>query len=215
MLGVKFGDKHSFYDLGLWMTGYPQISPPAPKIRMVDVPGMDGALDMTKVLTGYTQYNRRTMQLEFAIMAPRLAWPDVHSDVMDALHGQEMSIILDDDPDFCYTGVLSVSGFDPQKVTSGVTITADLSPYKTRIAMTKRSFTVSGSLTATITTMHMPTVPTITASTAMTMTFGGKTYSLKAGENTFDDLILRRNQKNTFTFAGSGTVTLTYKEGRF
>ena len=214
MLGVKFGNKHSFYDLGLLLTRYPEISPPAPKTRLVDVPGMDGALDMTKILTGYTQYNRRTMQLEFTIMAPRLAWPDVHSDVMDALHGLETTIILDDDPDFCYTGTLAMQAYDPGKVTSGVVIMADLSPYKTRTVMTKRSFTVSGSLTATITSMRMPTVPTITASTAMTMTFGGKAYSLKAGENTFDDVILRHGE-NTITLTGTGTVTFTYKEGRF
>lgn len=214
MLGVKFGNKHSFYDLGLWLTGYPQISPPTPKTRFVDVPGRDGALNMTKVLTGYTQYNRRTMELEFVSMDPRLTWPDVHSDIMDTLHGLETTITLDDDPDFCYTGVLSVSGFDPQKVTSGVTVTADLEPYKTRIAMTKRSFTVSGSMTAVVANMRMPTVPTITASSAMTMAFGGKTYSLKAGENTFDDVILRLGE-NAFNLTGTGTVTFTYKEGRF
>lgn len=215
MLGVMFGNKHSFHDMGLWLSKYPEISPPAKKSKLVEVLGLDGALDISKSLTGYVQYNRRSMRLTFAIMAPRAEWPEVHSDIMDALHGQEMSIILDDDPEYCYTGSLSVEAYDPQKVTSGVTITADIEPYKKRLKNTTRSFTVSGSLTAAITVERMPTVPTITADAAMSMTFGGNAYSLEAGENIFPDVILRHDAANTFEFTGDGTVSFEYREGRF
>ncbi len=215
MLGVMFGKKHSYYDLGIWLTKYPEITPPTPKTRFVEVPGMDGALNMSKVLTGHTMYNRRTMQLEFAILAPRKLWPDVHSEIMDTLHGQEMSIILDDDPEYMYTGTLAVEAYDPGKVTSGVTITADLDPYKVKLKDTIKSFTVNGSKAATIRVERMPTVPVIAASAAMSMTFGGVTYSLAAGENEFPDVILRNDQENAFTFTGSGDVFLKYREGRF
>lgn len=215
MLGVMFDKKHSYYDLGLWLTKYPEISPPTPKTRFVEVPGMDGALNMSKILTGHTMYNRRTMQLEFAILAPRVMWPDVHSEIMDTLHGQEMSIILDDDPEYMYTGTLAVQAYDPGKVTSGVTITADLDPYKKRLKDTIKSFTVNGTKTAAISVERMPTVPVIAASIAMTMTFGGVTYAIKAGENEFPDVIMRSGDYNTFTFTGSGDVSLKYREGRF
>lgn len=215
MLGVMFGDKHSFYDLDLWLTKYPEISPPTPKKKLVDVPGMDGALDLSKVLTGFMQYNRRSMRMEFAITAPRAMWPDKHSEIMDALHGQEMSIILDDDLEYCYTGVLSVSAFDPEMVTSGVTITAEVEPYKKKLKSTVCSFLVSGSQTAVIMVERMPTVPTITASAAMTMEYNDLPFDLEAGENTFPDVILRSGKANTFVFTGDGTVTFEYREGRF
>ena len=215
MLGVMFGKKHSYYDLGIWLTKYPEISPPTPKTSFVDVPGRDGALNMSKVLTGHMMYNRRTMQLEFAILAPRMMWPDVHSDIMDTLHGLETTIILDDDPEYMYTGTLAVQAYDPGKVTSGVTITADLDPYKKRLTDTIKTFTVDGTKTAAISVERMPTVPVIAASAAMTMTFGGVTYSLQAGENEFPDVIMRSGDYNTFTFTGSGDVSLKYREGRF
>ena len=214
MLGVTIGDKHSYHDMKLILTAYPEISPPKEKTKLVEVPGLDGALDLSRVHTGYMQYHRRSMWLEFAILAPRARWPQIHSDIMDALHGEEMTIILDDDPEYGYTGRLSVDAFDPQKVTSGVTITADIEPYKKRLKNTAKSYTVSGSLTANIVTERMPTVPTITSSAAMTMTHGGKFYSLKAGANTFPDVILRAG-KNTLTFSGKGTISLEYREGRF
>lgn len=214
MLGVMFDNMHSYHDMGLLLSAYPQITPPTPKTKMVEVPGMDGALDLSKVLTGCMQYNRRAMQMEFAILAPRAMWPEIHSDIMDALHGREMSIILDDDPEYCYTGTLSVAGFDPQEVVSAVKVTADIEPYKTRLEATCKSYTVSGSLTATITGRKKPVVPVITASSAMQLTFGGKVYNLAAGENTLDDVIIREGV-NTFVFTGDGSVSLAYREGRF
>lgn len=214
MLGVMFNNIHSYHDLRLVLTGYPKISPAVPKRKLVEVLGMDGALDISRTLTGFMHYNRRTMQLSFAIMAPRALWPDIHSDIMDRLHGMEMNIILDDDPEYMYTGILTVEDYDPGKVTSAVTITADIEPYKKRLKDTIKSFTVNGSKAA-IRVERMPTVPLITASTAMSMTFDGVTYSLKAGENEFPDVILRHDQENAFTFTGSGTVALSYREGRF
>ena len=215
MLGVMFGKEHSYYDLGLMLTKYPDISPPVPKTKFVDVPGKDGALNLSKTLTGHMQYNRRTMQLSFAILAPRMMWPDLHSEIMDKLHGQDMSIVLDDDPEYMYTGTLAVQAYDPGKVTSGVTITADLDPYKVRLKDTIKSFTVNGSKAASIRVERMPTVPVIAASAAMSMTFGGVTYALAAGENEFPDVIMRHDQENAFTFTGSGDVSLKYREGRF
>lgn len=214
MLGVTFGDKHSFHDLGLWLKKYPEITPPVPKTKYAEVMGMDGALDLSKVLTGHMQYHRRTITMVFSILGKRDEWPEKHSEIMDSLHGEEMDLILDDDPEYCYTGTLSVSAFDPQKVTSGVTITMDAEPYKTRIETTTKSFTVSGSLTATIDGSRKPVIPTITASSAMQMTFGGAVYSLARGDNILPDVVIRKG-RNTFVFTGSGTVAFKYREGRF
>lgn len=214
MLGVMLGGYHSFYDLGLLLAEYPAITPPAPKTKFVDIPGTDGALDMSKALTGYMMYNRRTITMTFSIMGQRSEWPEIHSDIMDKLHGLETEIICDDDQEHAYIGLLSVSSYDPKKVTSGVTITADVEPYKRRLTSTRRSFTISGSYTASVTGSRAPAVPVITASKAMQMTFVGKTYSLAAGENTLPDVVIREGV-NTFVFKGSGTVQLEYREGRF
>ena len=77
--------------------------------------GLDGMLDLSRTLTGYMLYERRTITMEFNILGPRAQWPDIHSDIMDMLHGAEMDVILDDDPEYCYTGTLEVDAFDPQQ----------------------------------------------------------------------------------------------------
>lgn len=215
MLGVMFGDKHSFNDMGLMLKKYPKISPPSPVTKYVEVPGMDGALDASKILTGHVLYKRRTINMEFNILGPREHWPEKHSEIMDALHGMEMDVVLDDDPEFCYTGRLTVEGYDPQKVTSGVTITANVEPFKTRLDATRRSFTVSGSHEAHILVTRKPVIPVFTASAAMKMTYGGNTYSLPTGESSFPDVILWGDEENVIAFNGEGVVTLEYREGRF
>ena len=214
MKGVTFGDMHSFHDMGLLLKSYPVITPPSPKKHFAQVLGADGALDLSKVLTGHMQYNRRTITMEYNITAPREEWPEKHSEIMDALHGEELEIVLGDDPEYFYKGVLSVEGFDPQKVTSAVKIVADVEPYKMRTETTRRTVTVSGEQTITITGGKMPMIPSITASSAMAMTFCGVSYALETGENIFPDVVMRSGN-NAFTFEGEGTVILEYREGRF
>lgn len=216
MLGVMFGEKHSFHDMGLMLREYPEISPPAPVIKQVEVPGMDGLLDISKILTGHLLYKRRTIRMEFSILGPREEWPEKHSEIMDALHGEEMEIVLDDDPDYFYTGRLIVEGFDPEKVTSGVTITADVEPYKFMKKLGEYSVTVNDTSTAGILGSKMPVIPTITASSgsSITMHFGGNSYLLKPGANIFPDVVLRSGHNN-FTFTGSGTVEIEWRKGRF
>lgn len=215
MLGVTLGYVHSYYDLKLWLKSYPKITPPSPKTKYVDVPGMDGRLDLSKALTGYMHYDRRTITMEFSILAPRERWPEIHSDIMDKLHGADIDVILDDDPDFCYTGTATVVETDPQKVTSGVTILVDVEPYKTRIEPTRKTFTVSGFKSDTIIMdSKKPVIPTITASAAMKMTYSLVIYDLEEGENFFPDVIMREGGTG-FIFEGEGTVSFEYREGRF
>lgn len=214
MKGIMIGGMHSLYDMGLLLKSYPTITPPSPKTHFVEVLGADSALNLSKALTGHMQYNRRTITMEFNIMAPREEWPEKHSEIMDMLHGEELPIVLEDDPEYFYCGLVSVEGFDPQKVTSVVKIVADVEPYKMRTETTRRTATVSGEQTITITGGKMPMIPTITASSAMAMTFGGVSYPLEAGENIFPDVVMRSGI-NAFTFEGEGTVILEYREGRF
>lgn len=216
MLGVMFGEKHSFHDIGLMLRKYPEISPPSPVIKQIEVPGMDGLLDISKILTGYLLYKRRTIRMEFSILAPREEWPEKHSEIMDALHGEEMEIVLDDDPDYFYTGRLIVEGYDPEKVTSSVTITADVEPYKTKKERRIFMVSVDGSKKVLITVSKKPVIPTITAmiDSNITMHFGGNSYQLLPGENIFPDVVLR-NGENPFTFEGNGIASLEWKEGRF
>ena len=216
MQGVKFDDKHSYYHWGLMFKSRPVISPPTPKTKYVEVLGADGLLDMTDTLTGYTQYSNRTISFEFIIMAGRENWPAIYSDLMDTLHGKKVQIVFDDDPDYYYTGRVTVGKWDAGIVTAVITMTAEVEPFKThRLSSTKSCVLSEDGVTVTIQGTKKPVVPDITASDdGVEVSFRDNTYALTAGVNHIPDIVIREGV-NEFTFTGSGTVDIEYRGGRF
>lgn len=216
MQGVMFNDKHSYWEWGLMFRSRPVISPPDPKTKYVDVLGMDGLLDMTDTMTGYTQYNNRTITFEFVIMADRTFWPAIYSDLLDTLHGNVVDIVFDDDPGYAYKGRVTVGEWDAEKVTANISMTAEVEPFKTERHSNPayKGLTVTESLTVMIPGTRKPSVPGITVSSDMQLDFRGNTYTLTAGENHIPDIIIRQGE-NTLVFTGDGTVDIDYRGGRF
>ena len=130
MHGVIFEDKHSFRDWGLLLKTRPEISPPAPKLKLIQVPGSNKVIDLTESLTGQVHYEPRTISFEFVVMADREQWPSLYSEILTYLHGKRIRIIMDDDPNFYYTGRVSVEGFEAEKKTAILTMAAEVEPYK-------------------------------------------------------------------------------------
>lgn len=130
MHGVIFGDKHTYRDWGLIAKSRPNISPPRPKLKLVQVPGSDTVIDLTESLTGKVNYEPRTIDFEFIMMADRARWPNLYSDILTYLHGRRMKIVMDDDPNYYYIGRVTVGDLDPEKKTAVLTMKAEVEPYK-------------------------------------------------------------------------------------
>lgn len=130
MRGVTFDNKHSYWDWGLMLKEAPKITAPEAKTHYVDVPGMNGALDLTEALTGKVQFKNRKIELDFVTTAGREDWSAVYSDILSALHGQMKDITLDDDPAHFYRGRVKVG--DPERFKSIITLkmTAEVEPFK-------------------------------------------------------------------------------------
>lgn len=130
MHGVIFNDKHTYRDWGLLTKSRPNISPPQPKLKLISVPGSDHVIDLTQHLTGQVHYEMRTISFEFVIMAERSRWSSLHSEIMNYLHGRSIRIIMDDDPNYYYTGRVMVGNLEPEKKTAVLTMEAQVEPYK-------------------------------------------------------------------------------------
>ena len=89
----------------------PFVSAPQVKTEYVDVPGADGSLDYTEVLTGKPRYANRTGQWDFIIENGFRNWYDLYSDILMKLHGKYFDeIVLEDEPLYKWKGRLSVTG---------------------------------------------------------------------------------------------------------
>ena len=228
--GVQFGDYHSYDDWGLLLVEK-TISPPEPKTEIVDVPGMDGVLDLTEAL-GAVRYGNRDLSFRFKVI-DRGKFYNSYTVMANYVHGKKRKVIIDDDPSFYYVGRCTMGDLEPGKLQSYFDVNVDADPYKyetddamatgrwlwnpfnfrTGIAQ-DTAYTVSGTQTITIINRGMTVSPTFTASASMSVKFKGKTYSIPKGTTTNYDILLDAGE-NTLTVTGTGTLTISYRGGAF
>lgn len=128
--GVTFDGLHSYTDFGLWLVARPDTGSPKPKLNQVEVPGMDGAIDMTEVNAGEVKFSNRTMVFSFAGKVGISEQAAFKTKIMDALHGKFIKkIILDEDSLWYYSGRVTVQFPEVKPWKVYCTITVDAEPY--------------------------------------------------------------------------------------
>ena len=209
MKGVSFGDFHSYRDFSLILS-QKIIGAPSPKTETIDIPGGDGVLDLTEFF-GETKYNNRNLSFEFSSIVPQSDFMNQFSHIQDALHGQKMQIVLDDAPEWYYTGRISVSEWKAEKAVGKLTIDCDCEPYKTKLSETVVTAAVNGPASVILTNSKKIVVPTIDITGEVSLTFGENFYTLVAGRYDLPGVQLV-NGENTILLDGAGTATFTYLE---
>lgn len=130
MQGVTFDKKHSYWDWNLMLKEAPVVSPPKPKTKLIDIPGIDGSLDLSEALTGKIHYEMRNITCTFFLMCDRERWPSLYTEILNHLHGKKVEIVLDNDPEYIYTGRAEISSWTPGQHVAEVVIKAKVAPYK-------------------------------------------------------------------------------------
>ena len=224
--------KNTWDEWHLVPTSRPIVNPPKVRTQYIDLPGGNGFIDLTELLTGGPTYGSRTGSWAF------IAHPDYHrtepwnvkyQDILAYVHGKAHQIILEDDPAYYYEGRLSVNQWQSGQNWSQVQIDYELQPFKkevissiepwlwdpfnfeTGIIRDYRNLAVNGTLVLEVPGSSRPYAPTFQVTAAMTVTTsGGTEYELLAGENTFGSLMIGPAGE-TLTFSGSGTVSVVYQ----
>lgn len=129
MIGVTFGNYHSFTAWGLALKSS-TVGMPEVKTQTVDVPGMDGLLDFSEVLTGGPVYGLRTLSFEFLLPEDATTWSSLVSDIAAKIHGKRLEVVRDSDSSWKYTGRCYVRDFTAAERLGTLTIEVDADPYK-------------------------------------------------------------------------------------
>ena len=209
MKGIKFGNYHSYDDFSLILSAK-TIGTPSPKTETIDIPGGDGVLDLSDFF-GEVKYNNRNLSFDFSTIVPQAEFMNLFSAVQNALHGQKMQIILDDDSEWYYVGRVTVSEWKADKNIGKLTIDCDCEPYKIKLAETVVAVEVSGETTAILPNSNKTVVPTIDITGEISLTYGTNFYTLSAGRYDLPAVRLEKGE-NTVLLSGTGTATFTYKE---
>ena len=117
-------------DWHLVPTGILAVEPPSVKTKIVENPGSDGVIDLTEAVTGYPQYGQRQGSWDFYILNGWYSWDVLYSEILNFLHGKQLSVRLTDDNDYFYRGRMTVNSRKSDKDHSQITLDYDFEPYK-------------------------------------------------------------------------------------
>ena len=211
MLGLTIGEKHTAYDFGLRLLTF-NVSSPDPVVNEIEIPGMDGNLDLSKTLTGEVVYKNRTLTAEF-LMEEQDETQLQHrvDNIRNYLHGITHTICPDMDSIYEYRGRVTVT-LAPIGVYQAVTVTANVAPYKMKRINTVVEQIVKGESAIICYNERKSVVPTITTDADFTLKFNDISVSIAAGENIVPDIKFLQGE-NIVTCIGTGNITFTYQEG--
>lgn len=129
---VIFGDINSWEEWGLVPASRPTVVMPSVRTNTVEIPGMNGVLDLSDVPLGYSTYGNRSGSWNFNVAHDKtgLPWDVTYSKIAAAIHGKKCQCILLEDKSYYYEGRFSVGEWSTGQHFSTISIKYDLAPYK-------------------------------------------------------------------------------------
>ena len=208
--GVKFGEKHSIDNWDLLMV-QKNISTPTPKTSYVEIPGSNGHLDLTEAF-GEILYNSRSLSFNFDIFQSSDTWWNSRKIISNYLHGQTHKIVLDQDPEYYYTGRCSISDFSNDFTVAHMTITAECDPYKYKIEETRILTIISPATLVSCPNGRKRVVPTIIVDGTVNFEFENVSYSLGTGTHKILNIVFVEGNNKVNILSGEGTIEFVYRQ---
>ena len=211
MSDIRFGTKWAHADYGLIVAPY-AIPMPEPQTNFVEIPGRDGALDLSEAF-GTVRYADRIIPLTLYARAP---FDAAVSAFAADVHGRRMNVIFDRDPTYYYDARVTMGDVERHAGYCELSLKCRAKPYKIEHFETMMTVLPAGSATVTLTNTRMPVVPTITTSAEMILTFTltGKDYivNLSVGTHVIPSLVLLEGDTE-IDITGTGSITFAYRKG--
>lgn len=213
--GMTFGSYLTHTD-GRWTLTKWELSAAVYKQNLVEVPGRSELLDLSTSLTdGEPTYGSRTLTATFeSSEGNRLAREDRISQMINALDGYRMNIILPDDADHYLVGRVSVKRLYNDEAHASVQVTATCEPWKyakdeTVVALQATAEEQTATL---INRGRLGVVPLLTITEGeVLLRYGSASWALQAGTYALPDIYLLYGE-HAIAFSGSAVFNFTYRE---
>lgn len=206
------------------------IQPPEPKTFLQEIPGADGAADLSTSVSGRVTYSRREITMNFQSEHAGNKWASVLSEILGEFHGKEGKLTFGDDPSYYYFGRMKVSDYERSRTFGKFTISTNAEPYKyerqssleqwlwgpfslrTGVIRDYRNIKVDGKRVLVIPGTERWAIPSFIVEGSISVTFEGVTHTLKPGKSKIYKIAIKQGQ-NMLEFSGRGTVSVDYRGG--
>ena len=142
MSDIRFGTKWARADYGLIVAPY-SIPMPEPQTNFVEIPGHDGALDLSEAF-GTVRYADRIIPLTLYARAP---FDALISAFAADVHGRRMNVIFDRDPTYYYDARITLEDVEKHAGYCELSLECRSKPYKLEHFETTITVLPSGSAT--------------------------------------------------------------------
>lgn len=211
MSDIRFGTKWAHTDYGLIVAPY-AIPLPEPQTNFVEIPGRDGALDLSEAF-GTVRYADRIIPLTLYVRAP---FDALISAFAADVHGRRMNVIFDRDPTYYYDARITLEDVERHAGYCELSLECRAKPYKLEHFETTITVLPTGNASVTLANTRMPVVPSITVSAEMTLTFTigtiNHTVTLSVGTHTVPSLLIQEGE-TTIGIDGTGSIMFAYRKG--
>jgi len=227
---------HTLDDWGLAIGNTNYISEPEQETNYIEVPAMNGFIDLSETLTGRPTFKNRSISIELGGKRESMAWDTVISDFRNKIHGRLVHIIFDNDPSYYWQGRAYVNSFDrmrrlgtfaleiPQADPYKYELTSSAEPwlwdpfnFLTGVIRNYGDIDVVGSETVDIPAGFMPVTPTFIVSRIQSETFTvrykNKTFTLMPGSNYLPEIVINGDEEISLLFTGTANVIIQYRGG--
>lgn len=218
MIGKVFFDgKDTYTEYGLLLASK-SISLPEVRTNMIDVPGRDGLLDASEVLTGEVTYKNRTITLKLTGVdtVSGKKWPATISDFCNKVHGKRVKVTFPEDTTHYYSGRCSVGQVELVKMMQTIPVTVNCDPWKYKNAKTTVSLSDLGTAykQLSLPNERRPVIPAITVAQDTSLLWGSSTINISAGDHILPAIRLAAgsNTLKAKVASGTGSITVTYQE---
>lgn len=224
---VKIGDKWMEKDFG-FIFSEKHITPPEPKLSLIEIPGTSEVIDLTEALTGDVEYQEREITITLEHDGGRNTYYSKFSELANYIHGQKMTIVFSKDSGFFWVGRVAVAISEPRFYGSTITLTGRVDPYKYESHSSLDPWSladmdVDGVIVRKYTNLDVPgnliikgrrkkVVPNFICSNGMAVKYLGNTYSLQMGDNLVGNIRLGEGD-HLLEFIGQGVISVDYRGG--
>lgn len=202
---------------GRWTLTEWTLEQPELKESYVAVPGHDGDLDLSTVLSdGEPRYGNRALTATFeSSEGTREEREAIINEMVNELDGLRMNIVLPDDPQHYVVGRVRVARLYNDLAHASVQVTANCEPWRHSAVETVIGLRATEEW-QTVILYNMgrrSVIPTITvpAGGSVTLGFGIASLSVSEGAHVWPTLYLTKGT-HALRYQGAGSVTLTYRE---
>lgn len=182
---LTIGSYGTYDTFGMRMLRDYTLDPPEVQTYTVDVPGMDGRLDLTG-FAGDERYGMRSMEFTFDVGTG--SFESVKTRVSKLIHGKEFDFTLPFDPGYTYHGRFSVSSYTDLFCDKGrIVMDVEADPYKSAGLVTFR-INGAGGIRVRLPSGRCMVQPTIEVYRTTVVSYEGHDWTLEAGTWRLEDL---------------------------